>query len=135
MAVDRASLAELTDTSQSGCPISTFTSPAAPTIILVPDASGTVTAIDVYGRLWASSGQGFGRTPRTFAGIGADSTLTELLTAYPTIQKTGQYSFLDYYAITNGSGHWIVFAVDTETGAVWGIQVGGERTMPKELCG
>lgn len=135
LAVDRATLAHLTDESQASCPIAVYGSEAAPTIILVPDASGMVTAIDVFGHLWGSSNTDFRATPRTASGIGADSTLAQLLIAYPTIQKTGRYSFLDYYGITNGSGRWIVFAVDTDTGDVWGIQVGPSAGMPSELCG
>ena len=135
LGVDRASLAQLTDQSESSCPIGVFGSEAAPTIILMPDASGTVVAMDVFGLLWGSAGQDFRETPRTLAGIGADSTLAAVLAAYPSIQKTGRYSCIDYYGITDGSGRWIVFAVDTETGDVWGIQVGYSTVMPSELCG
>lgn len=135
LAVDRASLTQLTDESQPTCPIGVFSSDAAPTIILVPDASSTVTAIEVSGLLWGHVSQDFHRTPRTHAGIGADSTLADVLAAYPGIQKTGRYSFIDYYGISNGEGRWIVFAVDADTGAVWGIQTGSTPGMPKELCG
>ena len=133
LSVDRAALSQLTDQSEPPCPIAIFGRQSSPTIILVPNASDTVYTIDVMGLLWGNANHS--ETPRTTAGIGADSTLTELLAAYPSIQKTGAYSFLDYYGITNGSGHWIVFAVDTDTGAVWGIQVGSARGMPSELCG
>jgi hypothetical protein len=135
LAVDRASLGQLTDQSQPPCPVGVFATPTSPTIILVPDASESVQTIDVMGLLWSSRTLDFRDTPHTVAGVGVDSTLSELRDAYPGIQRTGQYSFIDYYAVTDGFGRWIVFAVDTDTGDIWGIQVGDQPTMPSELCG
>lgn len=52
-------------------------------------------------------------TPRTAQGIGAGSTFAELLNAYPTITKSGEYGGGEdpthYYAIQNDNGLWLVF--------------------------
>ena len=68
--------------------------------------------------------------PRTEAGIGSGSTLTEMQAAYPGLQKTGDYGTTTYYGITDGDGAWIVFrAYD---GLVVDIQVANERDLPAE---
>lgn len=72
-------------------------------------------------------------TPKTTEGIGVGATLEELMIAYPTIAKTGEYGGVStYYGLTNGKGTWIVFGV--LDGRVDQIQVGPLRTIPSENC-
>jgi hypothetical protein len=69
---------------------------------------------------------------RTTSGIGIGSTLDELKAAYPAITFQDDH-FTPHYALPDGDGNWINFAV--YEGLVNKIVVRSMPVIPREICG
>lgn len=95
-----------------------------------PTVAGTIV---LNARVFA--GEQVPPTPRNAEGIGLGSTLDQLRTAYPVIERTGGYGTdgqSEFYGMSDQKGVWMVFEVSN--GTVNRIQLGPDKTMPSEYC-
>ncbi|NQX11865.1 hypothetical protein HQQ80_09540 [Microbacteriaceae bacterium VKM Ac-2855] len=127
----------LSGTSADECPARFFVTDGSVygEMVLAPDP--TAANADVIGTIGLNLNQGSAVTgPRTRAGIGMGSSLAEMLAAYPDIERTGSYGDgVDYFAVSNGAGVYITFAVYTDSSTVHSITVNHQDTPVSEYCG
>ncbi|WP_156786357.1 hypothetical protein [Microterricola viridarii] len=116
------------------CPVAQFDRAGGPTVVATLDEDfATVTGMFVGGG--ADPAATTESSPRTAEGIGIGSTLGEMLAAYPTITKSGEYGGGTptlYYALQNPAGVWLVFSVYEEV--VGAIFVRDTPRPPSEYC-
>ncbi|PPL15022.1 hypothetical protein GY24_15075 [Microterricola pindariensis] len=116
------------------CPVAQFDRAGGPTVVATLDEDfATITGMFVGGG--ADPAATNESSPRTAEGIGIGSTLGEMLAAYPTITKSGEYGGGTptlYYALQNPAGVWLVFAVYEEV--VGAIFVRDTPRPPSEYC-
>lgn len=114
-----------------GCPsIVSFDKPGVPNFVITDDVDGGLRQIVLQGG--GNPSEFTATSPRTSSGIGIGATLDQLKTAYPTLTDLNDY-FHPHYALPDGSGNWIHFAVSE--GSVYTIVVHAQAFMPRELCG
>jgi len=122
------------DTLPDYCPAARFREGSLSLVAYLADDFSTITGISI-GR-WDRSGPVSTYSPRTAEGIGVGATFEELLTAHPTITKSGEYGGGDnptlYYAMPNSSGMWLVFNVQSDV--VESIDVRTTSRPPSEYC-
>lgn len=84
---------------------------------------------------WGESPAALADAPRTAEGIGLGSSLSDLLSAYPTISLEHERATEPptlYYAIHNANGSWLVFVVYEDV--VRTIAVHNEPWLMSEYC-
>lgn len=88
----------------------------------------------VEGIALSTAGAGAPVTPH---GIGIGSSEAQLKATYPnlTAPKFPLYPGETGYALTDGAGHWIDFAVDDAKSSVFTIIVSTTNEVPGEFCG
>lgn len=114
-----------------GCPtIVSFDTPGVPNFVLTEMEGGTVERVVLQGG--GSPSDFLATSPQTSGGIGIGATLPELQAAYPELTDLNDY-FNPHYALSDGNGNWINFAV--AEGVVYTIVVQPQPAIPRELCG
>jgi len=115
-----------------GCGLDFVSTPSGLRVGTAESAADGVTSIVLNVDVPAEASPG----PRTANGIGIGSTIDDLVKAYPDAHKTsGMGEGLITYAVTDASGHSIVFGAWRTDPAITTIQVGTGDQITAEGCG
>jgi hypothetical protein len=99
-------------------------------IVVTPEADGT----GVASILISGAGDAASPSPKTKEGIGLDSIIDQIVTAYPDIQPPTPNRY-PWYSLHQLDGSWIDFEIDRDTQQVLSIFIGDSDYPPPEYCG
>lgn len=131
----RPSMSAFTEIPSEWCGVARFRSEenGLAVLAMLSEDGSTVEGTFVNG--WGQSSAALADAPRTAEGIGLGSSLSDLLSTYPTIsleyERATEPPTL-YYAIRNANGSWLVFAVYEDV--VRAIAVHNEPWLKSEYC-
>lgn len=115
-----------------GCGLDFVSTPSGLRVGTGESAADGVTSVVLNAEVPAQVGAG----PHTANGIGIGSTIDDLVKAYPDARKTSDMGeALITYAVTDASGHSIVFGAWRTDPAIATIQVGTGDRITAEGCG
>lgn len=116
---------------QEACPwVMAYAADGLPSVWL-PDPQSTGAVGQIVLQAWGGPTT-VSASPKTAQGVGVGSTLEALRAAYPDLtEQQGKYAV--FYAVTDGAGHWINFAVTDDL--VDAIVVRDEARIDSEYCG
>lgn len=131
----RPSMSAFTEIPSEWCGVARFRSEenGLAVLAMLSEDGSTVEGTFVNG--WGESPAALADAPRTAEGIGLGSSLSDLLSAYPTISLEHERATEPptlYYATHNANGSWLVFAVYEDV--VRAIAVHNEPWLMSEYC-
>lgn len=131
----RPSMTAFTEIPSDWCGVARFRSEENGLAVLAMLSEDGSTIEGTFVNRWGQSPAALAAAPRTAEGIGLGSSLSDLLSAYPTISLEHERATEPptlFYAIRNANGSWLVFVVYEDV--VGAIAVHNEPWLMSEYC-